>query len=161
LHSLRSGKAITLPFAMTGTCVESDGTGSNSPVEALTGLRVLVLENEMFIMVMIEDLLGDLGCRIVGPAATVADALALAEAGGIDAALLDLNLGYGETGYPVADLLAQRDVPFAFVTGYSADVLRPPHSGRPILEKPFWGESLGNVLRALLAPGRAVQPGTA
>jgi CheY-like chemotaxis protein len=133
--------------------VKSDGIGSNSPAEALNGLRVLVLEDEMFIMVMIEDLLGDLGCRIVGPAATVADAL-------------DLNLGHGETGYPVADLLAERAVPFAFVTGYSADALRPPHAGRPILEKPFWGDSLGNVLRALLAPGllppgTAVQPGTA
>ncbi len=131
----------------------SDATCSDRQDQPLAGTRVLVLEDETFITVMIEDLLGDLGCRIVGPAATVADALTLAEAGGIDAALLDLNLGHGETAYPVADLLSQRLVPFAFVTGYSADVLKPPHAGRPILSKPFWGDSLETVLMGLVAPG--------
>ena len=135
--------------------MQSDMTGPTSQDQSLQGLRVLVLENEMFIVVMIEDLLGDLGCQIVGPAETVGEALALTEAGGIDAALLDLNLGHGETSYPVADLLARRQVPFAFVTGYSADALEPPYVGRPILEKPFWGDSLGIVLRRLLAPGAA------
>ncbi len=133
----------------------SDSPGLDKQDQPLAGMRVLVLEDETFIMVMIEDLLGDLGCRIVGPTATVAEALALAEAGGIDAALLDLNLGHGETAYPVADLLAQQQVPFAFVTGYSADALKPPHDGRPILEKPFWGDSLEHVLKGLVAPGAA------
>jgi CheY-like chemotaxis protein len=119
----------------------------------LNGLRVLVLEDETIVLVMIEDLLGDLGCRIVGPAGTVAEALALAEAGGFDAALLDLNLGRGETSYPVADALAQRGIPFAFVTGYTADALVAPHNGRPILEKPFWGDALRNVLEKLAPPG--------
>jgi CheY-like chemotaxis protein len=119
----------------------------------LRGLRVLVLEDEMFVLVMIEDLLADLGCVIVGPAASVAEALALADTGGIDAALLDLNLGHGETAYPVADRLAEHRVPFAFVTGYTADELQSPHAGRPILEKLFWGDSLGNLLRQMMRPG--------
>ncbi len=128
----------------------SDTTGLDA---RLNGLRVLVLEDETIVLVMIEDLLGDLGCRIVGPAGTVAEALALAEAGGFDAALLDLNLGRGETSYPVADALAQRGIPFAFVTGYTADALVAPHNGRPILEKPFWGDALRNVLEKLAPPG--------
>jgi hypothetical protein len=44
-------------------------------------------------------------------------------------------------------------VPFAFVTGYTADELQSPHAGRPILEKPFWGDSLGNLLRQMMQPG--------
>jgi CheY-like chemotaxis protein len=129
-----------------------DPTGQDGTNAKLRGLRVLVLEDETIVLLMIEDLLDDLGCQVVGPAATVPEALALAEAGGFDAALLDLNLGRGETSYPVADMLAARQVPFAFVTGYSADVLAPPHRGRPILEKPFWGDALSNVLQRLIAP---------
>jgi CheY-like chemotaxis protein len=135
---------------MTSEAIGSDGDGA-----PLGGLRVLVLEDEMIVLVMIEDLLSELGCRIVGPAVSVAEALALAEAGGFDAALLDLNLGRGETSYPVADVLAQRRIPFAFVTGYSADMLQPPHQGRPILSKPFWGDALEKVLRLLATPGGA------
>jgi CheY-like chemotaxis protein len=130
--------------------VPTEETGQNGVDGKLQGLRVLVLEDETIVLLMIEDLLDDLGCRVVGPAATVPEALALAEAGGFDAALLDLNLGRGETSYPVADLLAARRVPFAFVTGYSADALVPPHNGRPILEKPFWGDALSNVLKQLV-----------
>jgi CheY-like chemotaxis protein len=129
-----------------------EATGQSGQDGNLQGLRVLVLEDETIVLLMIEDMLDELGCKVIGPAASVPDALALAEAGGFDAALLDLNLGRGETSYPVADLLAARQVPFAFVTGYSADVLVPPHAGRPILEKPFWGDALSNVLKRLIAP---------
>ncbi len=130
----------------------TDVTAATGIDSRLRGSRILVLEDEMIVLVMIEDLLDDLGCTVVGPAATVAEALTLAEAGGFDAALLDLNLGRGTTSYPVADVLARRGVPFAFVTGYSADVLTPPHDGRPILEKPFWGDALANVLKRLIPP---------
>jgi CheY-like chemotaxis protein len=129
-----------------------ESTGQDSANTKLQGLRVLVLEDETIVLLMIEDLLDDLGCHVVGPASTVPEALALAEAGGFDAALLDLNLGRGETSYTVADMLAARHVPFAFVTGYSADVLVAPHQGRPILQKPFWGDALSNVLQRLIAP---------
>ena len=128
----------------------TETTGPTGADARLQGLRVLVLEDEAIVLLMIEDLLAELGCTVVGPAGTVTEALALAEAGGFEAALLDLNLGRGETSYPVADLLAERQVPFAFVTGYSADVLAPPHDGRPILEKPFWGDALSNVLKRLV-----------
>jgi len=116
------------------------------------GLKVLVLEDEMVIAVLMEDLLAELGCEVVGTASSVSQALELADNTRPDAALLDLHLRGGESGYAVADVLAERDVPFAFVTGYSADMLRPPHDGRPVLEKPFWTSSLASVLRDLATP---------
>ena len=88
----------------------------------LRGLNVLVLEDEAVIAMLLEDMLVDLGCKVVGPAAKVAEALQLVRSEQIGAALLDLNLGRGETGYPVADALAARAVPFAFVTGYGAEM---------------------------------------
>jgi hypothetical protein len=102
--------------------VPTDATDQIEMQARLRGLRVLVLEDETIVLVMIEEMLDELGCTVVGPAATV------------------------------ADVLAGRGIPFAFVTGYSADVLTPPHDGRPILEKPFWGDALAKVLNRLVAP---------
>jgi CheY-like chemotaxis protein len=138
--------------------LDPDLSTHDEPASPLQGVRVLVLEDEMVIRVMIEDLLGEFGCRVVGPAGSVAEALTLARSADIDVALLDLNLGDGETGYTVADVLAERQIPYAFVTGYSADVLKPPHIGRPVLEKPFWGESLATVLRRLVESAAKPEP---
>jgi CheY-like chemotaxis protein len=115
----------------------------------LQGLHVLVLEDEMMITMMMEDMLSDLGCEIVGPASNVADALALVDCETIDIGLLDLNLSLGETGYPVADALAARGVPFAFVTGYGAEALREPHRLRATLAKPFRLETLEQLVLTL------------
>jgi CheY-like chemotaxis protein len=118
-------------------------------IAELAGLRVLVLEDEMMVAMMLEDMLGDLGCRPVGPAASVVEALDLARTLPLDAALLDVNLSYGETGYPVADALAARGVPFAFVTGYGAEAIHPDHRSRPTLQKPFLPAALATMLRRL------------
>ncbi len=115
----------------------------------LQGVRVLVLEDEMMITMMMEDMLADLGCEVVGPASNVADALALVDREEIGLGLLDLNLSLGETGYPVADALAARGVPFAFVTGYGADALREPHRDRATLAKPFRLETLEQMVLQL------------
>jgi CheY-like chemotaxis protein len=119
------------------------------PNRSLQGLRVLILEDEMMITMMMEDMLSDLGCEIVGPASNVADALDLVGREKISIGLLDLNLSLGETGYPVADALAARGVPFAFVTGYGADSLREPHRNRATLGKPFRLETLEELVIAL------------
>ena len=117
----------------------------------LPGTRVLILEDEAMITMMMEDMLADLGCEIVGPAATVAAALDLIDRSEIDVGLLDLSLGQGETGYPVADALAAKGIPFAFVTGYGADGLRAEHRERPTLAKPFRLETLEQMVAALVA----------
>ena len=105
----------------------------------------------MLVLMMIEDMLGDLGCDSVAVAATVDQALALIAAQVFDAAILDMNLN-GHKSHPVADALATRNVPFIFSTGYSGDDMREGYRGRPILKKPFRYEELVGILTRLLSP---------
>lgn len=128
-------------------------TASPHP-ERLAGLRILVVEDEPLVAMLIEDLLLELGCTVVGPAATVAQALALADTR-LDGALLDVNLG-AEQSYPVADKLAADGVPFAFVTGYGRHGLTGQHTERPTIPKPFKPATFGQeIADALLSDGGA------
>src|ERR1700722_19998772 len=104
--------------------------------KSLSGRRVLVVEDEMMILMIIEDMLADLGCESVTAAATVDQALALMDARIFDAAMLDVNLN-GHKSYPVADALAARGVPFVFATGYSDHGLNGGYSGRAVRKKTF------------------------
>jgi CheY-like chemotaxis protein len=116
----------------------------------LSGRRVLVVEDEMIILMMIEDMLADLGCEAVTAAATVDQALALIDAQVFDAAMLDLNLN-GTKSLPVAAVLAQRGVPFFFTTGYTGHDMREGHRDRPLLKKPFSSEELAAILSRLIS----------
>jgi CheY-like chemotaxis protein len=122
----------------------------------LSALTILVLEDETMVAMLLEDMLGDLGCRVVGPVATVDAALAKLQERAVDAALLDVNLSYGQSGYPVAEALAARNIPFAFVTGYGAGTLHPEFRSRPTLQKPFHTSALVDVLLAM-AKTKSVQ----
>jgi CheY-like chemotaxis protein len=121
--------------------------------KSLSGRRVLVVEDEMMVLLLIEDMLSDLGCESVTTAATVDQALALMDGRVFDVAMLDVNLN-GQKSYPVADALAARDVPFVFATGYSDHVTRDGYPGRPVLKKPFKFEALVEVLARLACPER-------
>jgi CheY-like chemotaxis protein len=112
------------------------------------GLRVLVVEDEMMVSMLIEDMLGDLGCVVVGPASRLDEAMALAGADGIDCAVLDVNLG-GQPIFPLADLLREKGRPFAFATGYGDAGLRDVDRGSPVLQKPFREGDLARVLGEL------------
>ena len=116
----------------------------------LANLRVLVVEDDVMISMLIEDMLTDLGCRIVGPAARSQEALALLRDIEIDCAILDINLG-GDPVNPVADLLRERGVPFAFATGYGEGGLRDIDRDVSILQKPFGQAQLVQTLRSLKA----------
>jgi DNA-binding NtrC family response regulator len=116
----------------------------------LSGCRVLVVEDEMIVAWLLEDILSDLGCAVVGPAASVKQALAMVGAEAIDAAVLDVNLD-GEMSYPVADALAARGVPFVFSTGYDKNRLLDGYRTFPALQKPFHRSDLGDTLAKLLA----------
>jgi CheY-like chemotaxis protein len=122
------------------------------------GRRILVLEDEGLIMLTITDVLEGLGCEIAAAEARAERALAaLAALDGarIDAALIDVNLGEGRTSYAVADALAARGIPFAFLTGYGSAALTPEHSARPVLSKPVDDRSLEAMLTRLFASGAA------
>ena len=114
----------------------------------LTGRRILVVEDEALVAMLVEDALLDAGAAVIGPAATVAEALALLERDAPHAAVLDLNLA-GETSTPVADVLAARGVPFVVATGYGADGLPHGHSDVPVLAKPYDPDELTAALSRL------------
>ena len=118
----------------------------------LSGLRVLVVEDDALIAMLLEDLLDEFGCQVVGPAATIGEALNLIEAATIDVALLDLNLGHGQTTYHLADVLGSQGVPFAFVTGLDALSLQNPYETSPTLQKPFRPADLERILTQLATP---------
>jgi CheY-like chemotaxis protein len=119
-----------------------------SETRPFSGLRVLVVEDEMMVSMLIEDMLADLGCTIVGPASRLDEALDLARNGGIDCAVLDVNLG-GQPIFPLADLLREKGRPFAFATGYGDAGLRDVDRGSPVLQKPFREGDLARVLGEL------------
>ena len=119
---------------------------------AFQGRRVLVVEDEMMISMLVEDMLSELGCAVVGPAHALDDALDLARSEvGLDAALLDVNLG-GQPVFAVADALRAKGVPAIFSTGYGDAALRDVDRGAPVLQKPFragdLARALGEALRA-------------
>jgi len=116
----------------------------------LEGLRVLVVEDEMMVSMLIEDMLSELGCLVVGPASRLDEAMQLARTADIDCAVLDVNLG-GQPIFPLADLLRERGRPFAFATGYGDAGLREADRGSPVLQKPFREGDLARVLSELQA----------
>lgn len=111
----------------------------------LTGLRVLVVEDEALLAMTMEDMLADLQCEMVGPVGRVAAAVNLADSEALDGALLDLNLG-GVEVFPVARKLHGRGIPFIFVSGYGPEVLPAEWRGRPMLRKPFMFEDLAKSM---------------
>jgi len=119
-----------------------------SETRSFAGLRVLVVEDEMMVSMLIEDMLTDLGCTVVGPASRLDEAIALANENGLDCAVLDVNLG-GQPIFPLADLLRERGRPFAFATGYGDAGLRDVDRGSPVLQKPFREGDLARVLGEL------------
>ncbi|RYE00689.1 MAG: response regulator [Sphingomonadales bacterium] len=112
----------------------------------LSGLRVLIVEDEPVVAMLLEDILEELGCVPVGPANRLSEGLALAE-GALDAAILDINLA-GERSNAIAELLHARGVPFAFASGYGAP---PDGFGAPMIEKPYRAADIERALRVILA----------
>ncbi|MEG3144052.1 response regulator [Sphingomonas sp. RT2P30] len=111
--------------------------------------RILLVEDEPLIAMMLEDFLEVLEKTPAGTADTVAAALALVAAGGIDAAILDVNLRGGEQSWPIADALAAQGIPFVFATGGTQDGLIEAHRERPTLAKPFTMDGVAKALAAL------------
>jgi CheY-like chemotaxis protein len=110
--------------------------------------RVFVVEDEVMIRMLLEDMLAELGYEVTAAAGRVGEALHVAKEAVFDVAILDINLN-GETVYPVADILAERGVPFVFSTGYGDSGLPEPYRARPILQKPFHIDRLDKTLSSL------------
>lgn len=111
----------------------------------------------MLILLRIEDVLADLGCKSVRAASSVEEALDLIGAEAFDAAMLDLNLD-GKMSYEIADALAARGVPFLFSTGYDADSLEDGYRDQPVLGKPYCDDELVVMLSSLVSRADLVAP---
>ncbi|PBB83324.1 response regulator [Mesorhizobium sp. WSM3876] len=112
----------------------------------LSGLRVLVVEDAFLIAMDLCDQLKDAGCEVIGPAATVKQALEQINGASLDGAVLDINLA-GERSFPIAQLLTSRGVPFLFLSGYdSAAVIPDEFAQAPRLTKPVDIATLGRTL---------------
>lgn len=111
--------------------------------------RILIVEDEPLIAMMLEDFLDVLGKQLAGSTDNVAAALELVETDAIDAAILDVNLRGGEKSWPIAEALAARGVPFVLVTGGSHDSIIDQFQDRPTLPKPFTIEGVARALAGL------------
>ncbi len=113
--------------------------------------RILIVEDEPFIALTLEDMLFELGFVVAGCVADVPAALALIDREQIDGALLDVNLGTQKID-PVAALLAARDCPFVFTTGHGRTGVPAAYADRAVLQKPFGMDDLATILRNELGP---------
>jgi DNA-binding response OmpR family regulator len=122
---------------------------------SLAGRRILVVEDEMLISLLIEDILADQDCVIIGPFDRVAAALGAAQNEDLDAALLDVNVA-GVKIYPVAEVLAARGIPFMLLSGYGADAIPSGHPDWRACSKPFRPEDLvDGLLEGIKEKGNA------
>ena len=118
--------------------------------QAFAGRRVLIVEDESLVAMLLETILEDMGCVPVGPAATVEEGLRMAAEGQpVDAALLDVNVA-GRQVFPVAEALKEAGVPFIFSTGYGEGGLPDEWRGQPTLQKPFTEAAVRDALMAAM-----------
>jgi CheY-like chemotaxis protein len=118
---------------------------SKVPEHVLSSLRILLVEDENLVALLLEEMLAELGHTVVGPVARLKKGLEMAKSQIVDLAILDVNLD-GEKTYAIADALAGRGIPFVFSTGYGKESLGVPYCNRPTLQKPFQQEELERLL---------------
>jgi two-component SAPR family response regulator len=118
----------------------------------LQGLRVLVVEDEHLVALALADDLEEAGAIVVGPAASVEGALGLIAQHAVDAAVRDIKL-QAQMVFPVADVLAAKDVPFLFTSGFDAAVLPAHYADVPTCDKPASPVTLMRMLADLAGRG--------
>jgi CheY-like chemotaxis protein len=111
--------------------------------------RVLVVEDELMIRMLLEDMLGELGYTVAAEAGHLDEALEATKTAEFDLAILDVNLD-GQPISPVVEALVARGTPFVFATGYGERGLPEPYRDRPMLKKPFQIEGLKQMLESAL-----------
>jgi CheY-like chemotaxis protein len=116
-------------------------------------MRVLVVEDELMIRMLLQDMLDDLGHTLAGEAGHLDEALTLAQQADFDVAILDVNLG-GQPISPVVEVLIARGLPFVFATGYGQRGVPEPYRMIPTLQKPFQTDALALALEAAAPVGR-------
>ena len=124
-----------------------------SKKNSVAGKRVLVVEDELMIRLLLQDMLADLGHTVAGEAGRIEEALALARQGEFDVAILDVNLN-GQPISPVVEILVERGLPFVFATGYGQRGVPEPFRKTPTLLKPFQLDALAQAIEAAAPAAR-------
>jgi PAS domain S-box-containing protein len=127
------------------------------PLQLKAGNRILLVEDEILVAMMMKDILTELGFTVIGPFSRLADAMVAAVHDEIDAGIIDINLG-GEFVYPVADVLAARQIPFVFVTGYGVESVDGRFGYVPIIKKPVQRQALQAIFVPPDGGGQAAFP---
>jgi PAS domain S-box-containing protein len=143
--SIPRGEKMKLPesaFSRRSTTEKDKGAVVGN---VMAGNRILLVEDEALVGMMMNDMLTDLGFHVIGPFGRVADAMAAVEREEFHAAVLDVNLGGGLV-YPVAELITARGVPLIFLTGYGAEGIDSRFAHVPVLQKPIEKHMLQSVL---------------
>ena len=120
-------------------------------MQNLEGKRILIVEDEPLIGIMLTDILESVGCVVLGPAYDVRQAMNYLDVDRIDCAVLDVNLGAGQTSAPIADALEERKIPFMFATGYGEDALRLKDRERYRVDKPYDDDQVYLALKKCIA----------
>jgi DNA-binding response OmpR family regulator len=128
--------------------IGKDSSRMSAVTPATVRRRILVVEDEMLIGMLLEDMLTDLGHEVASIVPRLKDAMAAVDRETYDLAILDVHL-HGESAFPVAEALIAKNVPFVFATGYGERGLPETYRGRPVLQKPFAKDDLERVLKAL------------
>jgi two-component sensor histidine kinase/DNA-binding response OmpR family regulator len=144
---------LTKSRVFNPTLITNGGNGAVVDLKRKDKPRVLLVEDEALVAMMIQDSLTEFGFQVIGPLSTASEALAAARDSHFDAAVLDINLGDGLV-YTVAEILGVRGVPFVFVTGYDVDSIDPRFSDIPILQKPIDRDVLQKIFMSSI-PDRA------
>ena len=118
--------------------------------KTVAGKRVLVVEDEMMIRMLLEGMLTDLGHTVAAEAGGIDDAVALAKKGAFDVAVLDVNLN-GHQVTPVAEILLERGVPFIFASGYGQRGVPEAYRAIPTLQKPFQTDALAQAIETAVS----------
>jgi CheY-like chemotaxis protein len=144
---------MTIPLGETTAAARPPGA-ANGKAEAkpgvrpdrtpISGNRVLLVEDEVLVGIMMRNALSEFGFQVIGPLNSMAEATAAVRNEDFQAAILDVNLK-GELIYPLADMIAARGVPFVFVTGYGAESVERRFSDVPILQKPIELDRLQSI----------------
>jgi CheY-like chemotaxis protein len=120
--------------------------------KAAAGKRVLIVEDELMIRMLLEGMLTDLGHRVAAEAGGLDEAISLAKQGEFDLAVLDVNLN-GNSVTPVVEILVERGVPFIFASGYGQRGLPEAYRTAPILQKPFQADALEQAIQSIANAG--------
>ncbi len=126
----------------------STGFGVMTHGKVESGKRVLIVEDELMIRMLLEGMLTDLGHSVAAEAGGLDEAIALAKQAEFDLAVLDVNLN-GTPVTPVVEILLQRGLPFIFASGYGQRGLPEAYRTAPILQKPFQADALDEAIKAV------------